>query len=435
MGWIVVTVAAMLLVFALWVGYCYSRCPRTAVILTSAEVIIPFIYVVYASVAPLLFAVEGSSLADSYFYISRATMLKTSQIYLFVLAAFILLMLFTGRADALASRQLDWASHYQYGDFHAFFDLPALGIIVYMLLKLSAASGEWATLDSLGKRAAVGSSVVQYLYIYMVAYSLKSMVPALLGAQKLKLYRLLLVAMFWALYLGVTVRRYFLMFLPALLLAAAARGRGGRLKARWIVLALAAALLLLTVGARRAGLSLTADSAVYYLHGSLAEFIYTYYVSCYFVAVPFQPLYGSSYVLDTLTKWVPRALFPQKPLDLSERFWQMAGTNVAYSFNPVAEGLWNFRWGCLVAVPLLLYLYLWIANYAVNYSPLLYMAYTGYFISFMRGGFSNAAMDMAMLTAIIAFMNVRNLKIPLYYRPVSAPRGTGMRKTNERANT
>lgn len=415
---IVFCIVAEILFFFGWCTYCYLQCPRSAILITSAEIVIPFIYLMYSIIAPIFFIVEGKSLADRFFYISKDTMQKTCLLYLIVYVVFLLCLFLKNSGKKINRKQVDWLKQYPYGLVPLWCDLIAVAIIIYYIIRVCMAGTSWTTLDTLSKRELVSSEYISYLNIYMVAYTNKLVITWLIKKKKsnIQTVRLIIPISFWIIYLYVTSRRYFLMVLPAIIMALIASEYSQKLSKKWLAIGGGSVIALLTLGARRAFLKLSKLSLVYYLHNTFAEFIYTYYTSCFFVGHSYELQYGKTYILDTLTQWIPRFIYSSKPLDMSIRFWNMAHTNVAYSFSPIAEGLYNFGWGAVIAVPIVLLLYVELTNYVIKYSSVLYLTFLANFVGFMRGNVSNCVMDLIMITLLMMIMNINGPVYRIYKR-------------------
>lgn len=409
---IIVSVLLMIILFFLWTMYCYKHCSRIIILLTSTEILVPFIFLVYTIFAPIFFVIEGKSLADRYFYISELTMQKTCILHFGIYVLFFLLMLLGGLPKKLSFRESNWAQQYYYGEISLIWDGFAVLVILYYLMKIYYAGRGFIQLDTLEKRAAISSEFLSYLNIYMVTYTIKLVVPRLISLRRSNNnIRVIIPFIFWSIYLFVTSRRYFLMVFPVIIFSLITK-EGKNIK--WFWGGMAAVIGLLVMGAKRSFISFSAKTLVYFLHNSLAEFIYPYYTSCYFIGHGNSYLYGSSYIFDTFTKWIPRVIYENKPLDLSERFWNMAKTNVAFSFSPVAEGVYNYGWIALFFVPLILFAYVKITNNMLRYSSILYMTFLAYFINFMRGSMSNTVMDLAMISFLMCLMNIHSLKLYIF---------------------
>ncbi len=419
MDLIIACVIGEVVFFLIWSFYCYVKCPRTAILITSAEIIVPLIYLVYSIVAPIFFVCEGRSLADKYCYISEDTMKKTCLLYLGIYFLFLLLLFLFNAGKRLSERKSDWIKKYNYESPSIFWDFVALIIIFYYIARIIAAGTAWANMETFDKRASVSSEYIAYLNIFMVAYTNKLVITWIINKEKRTYFytlRLIIPIIFWIIYLNVTSRRYFLMVLPAIFMSLIAAQGKEKVEKKYLCFGGIAVISLLIMGAKRLSLTLSKSSWIYFLHNMFAEFIYTYYTSCFFVGHNYKLQYGKTYILDTLTQWIPRAIFPNKPLDMSVRFWNMAHTNVAYSFCPIAEGLYNFGWGAILVVPVVLFMYVKMANEFRKYSNVLYLTMVGCFVGFMRGNVSNCLLDYFMITIIMVFMNIRGKTYVIYMR-------------------
>lgn len=405
--------------FVTWYIYCYSKCCRSSILFTTAEIYVPFIYLIYSIVAPLFFVIEGKSLCNRFFYISILTMQKSCLLYLLVLVFVLLLLFLDNNVKKIAKRPTNWVSDYRYAMPNVCWDFIALIIILYYVTRIISVGSIWNELDTLDKRGFISSEYVAYLNIYMVAYTNKMICTWIINRTERSLantIRLTIPILFWGIYIYTTSRRYFLMVIPTVFLTIIAAENKDRISFKWILAGSGTMSALLIMGARRVFLSLTKASFVYYLHNSFAEFIYTYYTGCFFISNSYSLQYGKTYISDTLTQWIPRAIYLKKPLDLSIRFWNMAHTNVPYSFSPIAEGLYNFGWGAFLVVPFVIYLYIKLANYIFRFSSILYLTIVAGFVGFMRGNVSNCFLDFFMITIIMLLMNVHGHTYKIYVR-------------------
>lgn len=120
----------------------------------------------------------------------------------------------------------------------------------------------------------------------------------------------------------------------------------------------------------------------YYLFG---EFILVGYVTIPFLTWKRNFLYGTTYLKNVLYSFVPRKIFPDKPLSLGSQFKQMYDLNVAFAFNPVAEAFWNYSWFAVILVPILLILFVTCIKQIAKRDELFSLIFYGSIIDFCRG--------------------------------------------------
>ena len=102
---------------------------------------------------------------------------------------------------------------------------------------------------------------------------------------------------------------------------------------------------------------------------------------------------------------MPRALYPDKPLDLGEIFYLQANTNVAFAFNPIAEGILNFGKYAAFIVPIVIGGYILIGKKLLKHNVLFYAIFFGYSADIFRGDFSNCAFDLLFLIILVGAMS------------------------------
>ncbi len=87
---------------------------------------------------------------------------------------------------------------------------------------------------------------------------------------------------------------------------------------------------------------------------STTEYYCTFSITNAYIVNPPELQYGKTYLYDTFSKFFPRAIFPNKPEDLSKQFKDEYNLKVGFAYNPVAEGILNFGKYVILFLPILL---------------------------------------------------------------------------------
>lgn len=381
-------------------------------LVTSIETIYVTVYFVYAVMNAVQYLLDNGSQRMWYFTVTDTIMVATLTIYLNIFIIFILLLLLTGYpkkntfenvAASLKESNLKISAN-----FNAF-DIIAFGCFLIFFFMFIRNIPNVFSFISL--RRVMRFSGQQYIWLYMMAYSISflSGIPFERHYlfKKNNLIRTLIIVGFWALSILID-RRHIVPVIMAVALLILATKRDVKLRTLIPFAIIIVGLLVLAV--IRLGYSMDSLPVSTLIYTMFGEFILTNYVSCYYVAMPPATLMrGSTYIWNTITKLIPRAIYAGKPLDLAQVFYnQVIKSGSGFAFNPVAEGLINFGTLSVITTPLIIYFVMRLGARVYKKEPLFYLMICAYSFDFFRGEFANSMFDILVLYICLHFMSRLN---------------------------
>ena len=387
----------------------YNKFKNIKSLIFSAEFIMLTLFFIYAIPGSLMYILDDYRPRIYFFLIDTVTVQNTLQIYLNIFNILFMLILFTGGINTLDTNIK--LNNENIRNRINIFDIIAIILIIYFYYLhfrngINIFSEYFQDLRLLIKSDAHNFN--SYVYLYLISYSFVNLYKAIYSSEKSKqsqLKKILFIIVFisfWGLSI-LTDRRNLVQLLFLLLLLYFNKLRN--IKLRTIIMVVIAILVLLFASFIRSGEKYSRDNINNVIHLSLGEFIYVNYVSDYYYNYNNSLLRGSTYYYDTITSFVPRSVFPNKPIPLGERFKKEGKTNVAYAFNPVAEGLINFgRVGAVFAVPIVIFLLIKLAYLVGKRNILLYYLILSEFLNFIRGTFSTTIFTIVVMTIFILLM-------------------------------
>lgn len=111
---------------------------------------------------------------------------------------------------------------------------------------------------------------------------------------------------------------------------------------------------------------------------------------------------------------MPSFIFSNKPRLLGDVLKDEAGLNVAFAFNPIAEGLINFGFLSVLSTPILMYMYIFFANKFKKCNYFMYMLFYGYVMNFFRGMFAVMIFDFIVFYIFYTLLFKERRKEELY---------------------
>ncbi len=201
-------------------------------------------------------------------------------------------------------------------------------------------------------------------------------------------------------------------FLPMLLFLAArvATKRAAVVRLGTIVVGLAGFVALLVIGLARQLIldpRLLARNPVE-LFVSTTEFVNPIQTLVHYVIAHRALEWGWTYLSAPLL-FVPRALWPEKPLGLSQQFMLDAFGSTAvmgYAYTPVTEAYLNFGWvGPFFVMAILSLLMVHLVKRAVDI-PVFYLICFAYVVDFNRGEFGGTFYSLVFVAAGYGFMHL-----------------------------
>lgn len=396
--------------YFIFLFYSFRKQKSIKNVILSAEVIFETVFFIYAVPAAIIFILDGYEPRITFFLIDNFTMLETLKLYFSINCVFIILVILTGGVHTLnfynKEKDIKNANKIKFDVF----DIIAIVLVVYFYY-LHFRNG----LDIFGTyfhdlRELIKSSIHNfnsYIYLYMIPYSCVNIYKILFsdkitiknGKYKV-IFTIIILLAFWGISL-LTDRRNFVTLLFMLILIYVYKLR--KVSFKVLIVAFLCVVMLLSISFFRSGTSNKSINNVLFL--SLGEFVLTNYVSNYYIINSDDLQYGKTYIYNTLTAFLPSKIFPEKPELLSVQFQKEAKTNVAYAFNPVAEGLINFgKVGAIFAVPVIILFWVKLA-YIVSRKHLLFFAIVcAESINFFRGIFSISVFSVVVMTIFTIFM-------------------------------
>ena len=283
------------------------------------------------------------------------------------------------------------------------FDLVAVFCSFFSLFKLIAYGPEFYSLSTLAKREILNTGFTHYICLYMVVYSLFVSLNFALKGKKGLFYRtrLIILIIYWGIFLTCE-RRIFVIFCLGFIMLFIYRQT--KIKLRYIFLTGVCTILLMFATAVRENVNFNRNDFTDVLYMSTTEFYCTFSITNAYIVNPPKLLNGRTYVYDTISKFFPRAIFSNKPDDLSQIFKKQYNLKVGFAYNPIAEGILNFGGMAVFMVPLIVLFLTIIANKLSNKNILFYIIIAISSFDFYRGPFSNFIFDIVFSIFMLIFI-------------------------------
>ena len=395
------------IIYAIFLIYSYIRLKSLKKMILSAEVIFETVFFMYSVPAAIMFVLDGYQPRVTFFLIDTDTILRTLLLYFNINCILLILMLINN----IKTIELTESEIEQKFSTNIKFDIwDAIALIttiyfVYLYLRngLEIFSSYFHTIREL-----IQSNIHNfnsYIYLFMIPYSFINIGKIIyenkenvrnIGKQRKtkKIFLYFILILFWG-FSVLTDRRNLINLLMMILMIYVLKIKKIGLKRMLAIFVII--ILFLSKSYFRSGTNSKNINDIIFL--SNGEFILSHYVSEYYINNCDKDLkYGSTYIYDTLVSWIPKSVYKNKPEMLSNKFKEDAKTNVAYAFNPVAEGLINFgEKGALFLVPLTIYIYIKIAYILRKKSFLYYIVICAYSINIFRGIFSTSVFAISVM--------------------------------------
>lgn len=407
---IVTTLVLFFLSYFVFLFYSLKKQKTLKNIILSAEVIFETVFFVYAVPAAIMFILDGYEPRIKFFLIDNFTMLETLQLYFKINCIFIILVIITGGVHTLNFYNKEKNNKNTSRIKFDAFDIIAIVLVIYFYY-LHFRNG----LDIFGTyfhdlRELIQSNIHNfnsYIYLYMIPYSCVNIYRILFSNKEILkkgkykvIFTIVIMLAFWGLSL-LTDRRNLVTLLFMLILIYVYKLR--KVSFKILLVGFLCVVMILSISFFRSGTSNRSINNVLFL--SLGEFVLTNYVSNYYINNCDDLQYGKTYIYNTLTSFLPSQIFPEKPELLSVQFQKEAKTNVAYAFNPVAEGLINFgKVGAIFTVPFVMLFWVKLAYIASRKHILFFVIICAESINFFRGIFSVSVFSVVVMAIFTIFM-------------------------------
>lgn len=375
----------------------------------SSDFIFESVFFVYSIMAALMFIIDDYKPRVDFFRIDYDTIYRTLKLYLNINIIYIILdLLLNGPASKDFNKSIsNYCSNVNYKI--EIWDIVALFCSIYFLY-LNFRNG-FSILFTNNRilRTLIYSGINVYIYLYMITYCSIRYTEFMYIKKITKKYFLIFIITipFWLISL-LTDRRNIINLLIILTMVLFSKLK--RIKVKLLLKILFVILIFLSLGYFRANDSFSKDRYRELFYMSNGEFILSHYVSEYYINHKSTLYYGKTYFVDTFTKFFPRFIYKNKPIDLSEKFYKDAKTNVGFAFNPVAEGLINFgEFGSILFVPLTIYFYVFLANILQKKNFFNFLIVSGYSINIFRGFFANSIFAIVFMCVVVFLMTGRKV--------------------------
>lgn len=373
----------------------------------SVEFIYGSIFWVYSIIGSIIFSLDNNIPRYYYFKMNSETMNETLKIYIYIFSIYNLICFIFNKYKIrnidISIKKMDERVKL-FEDRFIIFDLIAVSAMILSLYKLASFGMSFFNLSTLQKREVLNNGFTHYISLYMVVYSMYVIVMIILKSKKNIIYntRVIIIGIYWGIFLTCE-RRMFVIFAVGSLMIALYAIRKVKIKNSIII---GSVIVLLSIStALRTGIKFTQKNIMDVVYMSTTEYYCTFSITNAYIVNPPELQYGKTYLYDTFSKFFPRAIFPNKPEDLSKQFKDEYNLKVGFAYNPVAEGILNFGKYVILFLPILLVFITIMANKLGRLNILNYIIIAISSFDFCRGPFSNYCFDLIfmMILAILIF--------------------------------
>lgn len=378
----------------------------------SIEFIYGFCFFIYSIVGCLVFTLDNYSPRFYFFKINPKILSDTLEIYISALCYYGIFCFSLNRIKIInfdSKIEKEFNNIKKENKMFTLFNLIALYASISNLVKIFMYGSSFFSLSTAAKRQVINSGISHYINLFMLVYSLfitlimisKNRNNEFKKDFKNKTYiiSLFLVILYWGICLTCE-RRFFVTFLIGFVFIVLYKF--SKIKLKNIIIAFAVIIVLLFSAAFRDNISLKTHSLADVIYSSTTEFYCTFMISDAYVYYKHDLLYGSTYIVDTISKLIPKSIFPNKPEDLSVQFMNEYKTNVGFAFNPIAESILNFgKFFAPIATAIVMLIICFIANNMLKKNVLYYIILVTFSLDFHRGAFSNVAFDFIFCSLLI----------------------------------
>lgn len=368
-------------------------------------------FFVYSIVGCIIFVLDNYIPRFYYFRITEKILTKTLSIYINVFCIYnIFVLLFNKMKPKEYDKLLIKAgnSNIITNNMTIFFNIVALGISILNLTKILEYGPTFFSLTTSAKRLIINSGVTHYFNLFMVVYSLYI---SLLYSTNKKDYRnifsIISISTYWIIALTCERRMFVTFFLGFIFIILIKIKKLGLKRIMTLIFIF---ILLLFSAAIRDNIKFSNHKFMDVLYSSTTEFYCTFMISDAYVYDSHDLEYGKTYIIDSLSKLLPKFILTNKSEDLSFKFKKEYNTNVGFAFNPVAEGILNFGKFAPIMVALIMFLICSIANFLSKYNILYYIILLIFSLDFCRGAFSNVFFDTIFCFILIFILTKISIK-------------------------
>lgn len=396
--------------YILYLIYSLMKLKSFKNVLLTPEFIFESVFLIYSIMAAIMFIIDGYKPRVDFFKIDYNTIFETLKLYLNInIVLGIIMIIKKDNTIINCSPQIEKYCKKIDSKITIWDIIAILCSIYFIYLNFRNGFSIFNTNNRI-LRTMISSEFNSYIYLYMISYCSVKYAEIIYTKMitKKSIMVLIITVPFWIISL-LTDRRNFINLLIILFMIIISKMK--KLKIKSLLKIIIVLLVFLSIGYFRANSSFSKDRIKELFYMSNGEFILSHYVSEYYINNNNDLYYGKTYIVDTLTKFIPRAIYKSKPIDLSEKFLNEAKTNVGFAFNPVAEGLINFgQFWSIIIVPFTIYFYIWLANKLYKRNIFGFLIITGYSINIFRGFFANSIFAIVFMLIIIKLMTDRRVK-------------------------
>ena len=141
---------------------------------------------------------------------------------------------------------------------------------------------------------------------------------------------------------------------------------------------------------------------------SLGEFIYPLVTLYYYIGN--RPSKFKMGITPLLFFWyfIPRKIYPNKPVQLAIQFTIDYGTSMGYAYTPMTELFVNFSYFGAIIGGVFYAIFFYIISRNKNRAPILYLVVYMQLINFFRGELSSYVLEILIMYAVMKFMTIIN---------------------------
>ena len=398
-------------VYIIFVFNCIIKYKNIKSILLSCEFIFETTFIAYTIPAAICFLLDNNVARISMFNIDYYSILKTLILYFNVNAIFLSFLLLS-KNDIKSYNQFDYGSKCNASiskkitKFNIF-DIISIALSLYFIYLNFKGGLITSNISYYTKRNLLSmGNLYDYIYIYMIAYCYSYIYIYLnLKDEKKKItHKLLFIMIISILFWGVSLftgRRYFFFLLMLIFFCVFSKLK--KIQFKHLLLLFSIIVILLLMSFFRMHLKKYDYKDIFYF--TFGEFINVNYVSNYYVKYDYDLKYGKTYIINTITSFVPNEIYKNKPNTLAQDFMKITKSNYGLAFNPIAEGLLNFGSKYIyLFLPLIFILYIKSAYILQRKFDYAYFIVTAEITNFMRGQFSTSFFLIFFMVFICYFI-------------------------------
>lgn len=376
--------------------------------LRSIEFIYGFCFFIYSIVGCLVFVMDNYIPRFYYFRIDTVILTETLELYINALCFYVIFCFVFNRIKTInfdENLQKCGNNTNLSRGIIIFFDMMAFGVVLYNLSKILRYGVGFFDLSTSLKREILNNGISHYINLFMLVYSLFITLTLVTNKNYSKMkgfkFNAFIVILYWLICLTCE-RRFFVTFLVGFIFIMLYKIP--KIKLKNIIIICSIVILLLFSAAFRDNISFSRHSLADVIYSSTTEFYCTFMISDAYVYDYHELKYGSTYIVDSLSKLIPKSLYENKPQDLSFQFKNEYNTNVGFAFNPIAESILNFgKTFASIMTASIMFAITVIARSFLKKNILYYIIILTFSLDFCRGAFSNVFFD-TLFCFIVIFM-------------------------------